>query len=120
VSPARARFLRWSTHSAGRAVAGGLLLAGPVLGYLGERRAVAAQADELARLQAENAALEERLARYRDPNRIERVAREEFGLVEPGEESYSVLPPATAGVVLPEAWPFDLLAGPVAAAAASP
>ena len=120
MTPARARAVRWSVAATLVAVAASLLLAGPVLGYLGERRAVDAQADDLARLQADNADLERRLRRYQDPAQIERVAREEFGLVEPGEESYAVLPPATAGVVLPQAWPFDRLAGPVARAAASP
>jgi cell division protein FtsB len=120
VTPARARAVRWSVAVAVVAVVAGLLLAGPVLGYLGERRAVDAQGDELAGLQEDNAELERRLERYRDPSQIERVARDEFGLVEPGEESYAVLPPATAGVVLPQAWPFDRLAGPVARAAAAP
>jgi cell division protein FtsB len=112
--------LRWSFAAVLVAVAAGLVLAGPVLGYLGERRAVEAQAGELARLDAENAELQRRLDRYSDPSQIERVARDEFGLVEPGEESYAVLPAPTAGVVLPNAWPFDRIAAPVAAAAASP
>ncbi len=102
------------------AVAGAVVLAGPVLGYLSERDEMADQRDELARIEAENRELEGRLETLRDPAQIERVAREEYGLVRVGQESYVVLPRATAGVDLPRAWPFEVLAEPIAAASASP
>jgi cell division protein FtsB len=101
-------------------VLGLVVLAGPVLGYTAERDDVAAQREELARIQAENERLDARLSSIRDPAQIERIARDEYGLVAVGEESYVVLPRATAGVDLPRAWPFEVLAGSVATASASP
>jgi cell division protein FtsB len=98
----------------------GGLLAMPVTGYLEQRSVVAAQEARLDAVRAENERMEQRMSRLDDPAEIERVARREYGLVEVGEESYTVLPPGTAGVVLPRAWPFDRLADGVAAASTGP
>ena len=49
--------------------------------------------------------------RGRDP--VRRIARRDYGLVEPLQESYEVLPSPTAGLVLPRSWPFDRLSGPL-------
>jgi cell division protein FtsB len=57
-----------------------------------QRSATAAAEDELATLRRENRALEERMRRLGDPEEIERLAREEYGLVRPGEEPYVVIP----------------------------
>lgn len=85
------------------------LIVVPVREYLAQRAEVAAQEAQLARLRAGNERLEARIQRLSDPAEIERIARRDYGLVRAGEESYSVLPPDTAGLVLPTAWPFDLL-----------
>jgi len=100
----------------GVAALAGLLLAGPVLGWFDQRDQVADQQAELSRLTAENNEMIARRARFDDPAEIRRIARRDLGLVEPGEESYAVLPPSTAGVSLPNGWPFDLIAPSVAAA----
>ena len=92
-------------------------LAIPVRSYLAQRGEIARTRDELAEVRRTNAQLKERKARLTDPSEVQRTARREFGLVGVGEESYSILPPATAGLVLPNTWPFDHLAGPVARAA---
>ena len=47
---------------------------------------------ELRELRERNDALEDRAARLRDPREIEQLAREQYGLVRPGEEPYVVLP----------------------------
>ena len=101
---------------AGVVALAGLLLAGPVLGWFDQRDQVADQEAELSRLTAENNELIARRARFDDPSEIQRIARRDLGLVEPGEESYAVLPPSTAGVNLPNGWPFDLIASSVATA----
>ena len=49
---------------------------------------------ELAGLLEENADLQARVDRLESDAEIERVARDEFDLVYPGEEVYAVLPPA--------------------------
>lgn len=90
-------------------VVAGALLAVPMRSYLDERSELAAARAELAELERSNAALAERRDRLDRPEEIERIARRDFGFVEVGEESYSVLPPPTAGLVLPRTWPFDRL-----------
>lgn len=89
------------------------LLAVPARSYLAQRSEVAARQAELTDLERENERLADRRARLDRPEEIERIARRDFGLVEVGEESYSVLPPATAGLVLPRSWPFDRLSGAI-------
>jgi cell division protein FtsB len=94
----------------------GALLAVPAQGYLEQRTEVASRSAQLDELERRNDDLRARLERLDDPVEIERLARRDHGLVAPGEESYSILPPATAGVVLPRGWPFDRLAAPLASA----
>jgi len=100
----------------GVAALAGLLLAGPVLGWFDQRDQVAEQQAELGRLTAENNELIARRTRFDDPAEVRRIASRDLGLVEPGEESYAVLPTSTAGVNLPNGWPFDLIASSVATA----
>jgi cell division protein FtsB len=86
----------------GRALAPALVLA-VVLGVLvvgvfptrtlwAQRSATAAAEEQLNALRRQNRALDERTRRLRDPDEIERIAREEYGLVRPGEEPYIVIP----------------------------
>jgi cell division protein FtsB len=108
------------------AVVGALLfvaatvLAVPFRGYLAQRTEVSSRQAELAELRQQNTELVERSERLDDPDEIQRVARRDYGLVAEGEESYTILPPATAGLVLPRAWPFDRLSGPLERAATAP
>ncbi|MGH2812212.1 MAG: FtsB family cell division protein [Actinomycetota bacterium] len=60
---------------------------------LQERRRVTVENHRLQTLLAENAVLSERLDRLEDPDYLEKLAREELGLVRPGEVSYVVVPP---------------------------
>lgn len=89
------------------------LLAVPARSWMAERSEVAAAESELLDLQRTNEQLAQRRDRLDQPEEIQRIARRDFGLVEEGEESYSILPPATAGLVLPRAWPFDRLSGAI-------
>ena len=93
-----------------------VMLAGPVAGYLAG--AEAKVLGRLDRLNEANGRLERQRERLSDPAEIQRIARRDYGLVGVGEESYTVLPPATAGLALPRAWPFDRLDGAIAAASA--
>jgi cell division protein FtsB len=58
-----------------------------------QQRSIAAEEAKLALLSEENARLEQRLARLQDPDYIEKLAREQLGMVRPGEISYVVVPP---------------------------
>lgn len=98
----------------------GALSAMPLRGWLAQRGEIAETQAELAAVRAENEQLERRRTVLDDPAEIQRIARREYGLVDVGEESYSILPPATAGVVLPNAWPFDVIADSVAKASSTP
>ncbi len=84
-----------------------VLVALPVRSYLSQQSDVDAAKAELKELEAENDRLEARKDRLSDPDEIARIARRDYGLVEVGQESYSVLPPTSAGLVMPQAWPFD-------------
>ena len=64
----------------------------PTRTLLQQRRDTRAATAELRELRERNEALEERAQRLRDPREIEQLAREQYGLVRPGEEPYVVLP----------------------------
>lgn len=71
-----------------------LTLSGPLQNFLDGRARVdnlTTQADALA---DENARLEQRAEDLEDPDTIEMLAREQQGLVRPGEEAYVIVPPA--------------------------
>jgi cell division protein FtsB len=91
------------------AVLGVLLVAGPAQSYLDARERVEILALKERALDEENARLEQRIADLHDPDHLELVAREQLGLVRPGEIAYTIIPPdsesprfATEPVVEPD------------------
>lgn len=76
------------------------------------RREVTAELDAA---REQNAQHEDELDRITDPANIERRAREDFGLVRPGEEVYTVVPVDVSSLELPEHWPFGVIAEDVLA-----
>ena len=94
-----------------------VLVAIPGRGYLQQRSDVASAEASLRKLEQQNEQLQRRKDRLDDPGEIQRIARRDYGLVDLGEESYTVLPPTSAGLVLPQAWPFDQLSDAVRRAA---
>ena len=90
----------------------------PARNWVGQRFALQRAEAELIEIRKANDALADKIARLSEDDAIERQAREHFGLVYPGEESYTVPPPDTATVNLPRVWPFDLLQEPLARAVA--
>jgi hypothetical protein len=94
-------------------VGGGAVLCGvlavavfPTSTYLDQRADTAEVEQRLAVLRAQNDAYEVRIARLRTPEEIERLAREQYNLVFPGEEAYAVLPAPLPELDLPALWPF--------------
>lgn len=71
----------------------GLAIA-PARTYLSQRRETAEAEAELRTLQAEVAELDAELQVLRTDAAVERIAREHYDLVYPGEESYRILPAA--------------------------
>lgn len=80
----------------------------PVQAWLGQRRALAESNKQLDVIWAENKRLDGLYDQLQTDAVVEQQAREQFGLIKPGELPLSVLPapPATA---LPVGWPFDQL-----------
>lgn len=62
-----------------------------------QRDRIAAMEGNLVRLRRVNQGLAHRLERLKDPDYIEQRAREQIGLVRPGETSYMVVPPKRNG-----------------------
>ena len=87
----------------------------PTQTFLDQRSATAEAQQRLAVLRAQNEAFEARLERLGTEDEIERLAREQYNLVYPGEEAYAVLPAPLPPLDLPEVWPFGPLLDPAAA-----
>jgi cell division protein FtsB len=84
----------------------------PTQTFLDQRAATAEAQERLAVLRAQNEAFEARLERLGSNDEIERLAREQYNLVYPGEEAYAVLPAPLPPLDLPEVWPFGPLLDP--------
>lgn len=78
----------------------------PVRQYLAQRSETATREHTLAQLRAENDRLQARVDALNTPEEIERIARSEYSLVNPGEETYAILPPKVTGDTVPPVWPF--------------
>jgi len=71
-----------------------LVLVGPTQSFLEQRGRVELAQQQLAALDAANAALEQRASDLTDPEHIEVLAREQLGYARPGQVAYSLVPPA--------------------------
>jgi cell division protein FtsB len=95
----------------GSIVAVAFLFAGvfPTRALLTQRRDIAAAEDTLAHLESRNADLQDRVDALGTGAEIERIAREQYHLVYPGEEAYALLPAPPPRIPVPDAWPFRAL-----------
>ncbi len=66
----------------------------PTRTFLAQRASMQSAEEQLEVLDEQNRLLEERVRMLNDDAEIERLAREEYHLVRPGEEAYAVLPPS--------------------------
>ena len=64
----------------------------PTRTYLNQRDAIAAEERKVAVLSTENEKLTSKVDRLHTDAEIERLAREQYNLVRPGEEAYAILP----------------------------
>lgn len=80
-----------------------LTLISPVRQLLAQEGRIAEVRRESEDLDRRNAELEARIEQLSDDSEIERLAREELGLVKPGEEVYVVLPDPGTGQPPPPA-----------------
>ena len=65
----------------------------PARTYLAQRRDLAATERRIRVLESQNKDLSARVERLNSDAEIERLAREQYNLVRPGEEAYAILPP---------------------------
>jgi cell division protein FtsB len=84
----------------------------PTSTYLDQRRDTAEVEQRLAVLRDQNDVYEDRIDRLETPGEIERLAREQYNLVFPGEEAYAVLPAPLPNLDLPALWPFGEMLQP--------
>ena len=73
----------------------------PTRAYLAQRQRRRGVATELQHLTAQNKALDERVRLLHSDAEIERLAREQYNLVKPGEEAYAILPSKAAAAPAP-------------------
>jgi hypothetical protein len=66
----------------------------PASSLLSAHSTLGATQAQLASLHAQDAALAQEQKNLTDSNEIERIAREQYQLVSPGQQAYEVLPPA--------------------------
>ncbi|MGQ0679640.1 MAG: FtsB family cell division protein [Actinomycetota bacterium] len=64
----------------------------PVREVFEQKGVMERQKRQLAKLQEDNRALRSRLSRVNDPGYMEKLVREQLGLVRPGETVYLVVP----------------------------
>lgn len=69
-----------------------LLLVLPGRTYLAQRHSMAAAETRLKVLSTENARLAGSAQRLESDSEIERLARQQYGLVKPGEQAFAILP----------------------------
>ncbi len=79
----------------------------PARSYVEQKEVIGSAQAHLAQLTAENRRAADELARLNTDTEIEQVAREQYGLVRPGEEVYHVMPAPQDPIAVPDAWPFD-------------
>jgi cell division protein FtsB len=69
----------------------------PTRTWIAQRRERAAVVHDIAELRAQNRQLSDRAGRLRSDAEIERLARERYNLVRPGERAFAILPPRERG-----------------------
>lgn len=71
------------------------MLVEPTRQLMRQKERLSQSASQLEGLESTNTKLERRIERLQDPDFIEQKAREQAGLVRPGETLYVVVPPST-------------------------
>lgn len=69
----------------------------PTRTYLSQRQELSAERERLSVLREQNTRLAARVKKLHTPQEIERLAREQYNLVKPGEEAYAILPSPSDG-----------------------
>ena len=83
----------WTLAVVATVVVGMLFLAVfPARTYLAQRKSLSASSARLHVLASQNSALDKQVKKLHTDAEIERLARQQYNLVRPGEEAYAILP----------------------------
>jgi cell division protein FtsB len=104
----RVRRAIWPILVTGLLVAALFVFVFPTRTYMAQRAETERTQHQLDVLREQNDALSARVTALDTDAEIERIAREQFDLVRPGEEAFAILP-APAITDLPAGFPFDLI-----------
>lgn len=108
----RRRPHRWVLGLVGFAIVcalGASLFVLPVQAWLRQEDDLQRKQDELAVLVQANRELGTEVDHLQTPEGAKEAARDELGVVGPGEERLSMLPEATGPLPLPGGWPYDTI-----------
>jgi cell division protein FtsB len=100
----------------------GLLFVGvyPMRTYLAQRASLERSQHQLDVLRAQNGKLDQQVQDLNSDTEIEKLAREKYNLVRPGEDAFAILPSPPLPVAVPRVWPFTGLADKLDANSGSP
>ena len=93
----RVRKVLWPVVASIVIVAVMLIAIFPTRTYLAQRRRIAATQERIAVLSRTNDSLGQRVETLHTDAEVERLAREQYNLVRPGEEAYAILPAPEEG-----------------------
>jgi cell division protein FtsB len=106
----RRRRLLWLLLSSVTVV--GVLFIGvyPMRTYLSQRASLTRAERQMDVLKTQNDKLSQQAQQLNTDSEIERLAREQFNYVRPGEQAIAILPAPPPPIQLPPVWPFTGLA----------
>jgi len=73
----------------------------PTRTFLSQRRETSSVRDQLHMLRQQNANLQREEQRLQSSDEIERIARDQYNLVKPGEKAYAIIPEYTPATTAP-------------------
>ena len=79
----------------------------PTRTFINQKRDTAAAEAQLSSLREGNERMQRELDGLNTDEELERVARQHYGFVKPGEEVYRIIEPPSPPVTVPGVWPFD-------------
>ena len=82
----------------------------PTRTYLAQRSSLQRAQHQMDVLKSQNDKLAEQAQQLNTDSEIERLAREQYNFVHPGEQAFAILPAPPAPIQLPPVWPFTSLA----------
>jgi cell division protein FtsB len=106
----RPRALLWALLAS--VIVVGVLFIGvyPMRTYLAQRTSLHHAERQIDVLKTQNDKLAQQAQQLNTDSEIERLAREQYNLVRPGERAFAILPAPPPPIQLPPVWPFTGLA----------